>query len=70
MKDEIATPFGLAIGLRGHPILILSREKMENFQKNLPFVKTVTYKNSMILGTHLPLNPMTDLYLTRRISRP
>jgi hypothetical protein len=35
----------------------------------LSFIKTASYKTFLILGTLLPLNPMTDLPLTRRISR-
>jgi len=43
--------------------------KREN-EKNLSFIKTASYKTLLILGTLFPLNPMTDLPLTRRISRP
>jgi hypothetical protein len=34
--------------------------KREN-EKYLSFIKTVSYKNPMILGTLFPLNPMPDL---------
>ena len=43
--------------------------KREN-EKILSFIKTASYKTLLILGTLFPLNPMTDLSLTRRISRP
>ena len=42
----------------------------EGKRKILSFVKTVSYKTVLILGTPIPLNPMTDLPLTRRFSRP
>ena len=35
----------------------------------LSLIKAVSYKILMILGTLFPLNPMTDLSLTRRFSR-
>jgi hypothetical protein len=43
--------------------------KREN-EKILSFIKTASYKTLLILGTLFLSNPMTDLPLTRRISRP
>jgi hypothetical protein len=39
-------------------------------EKISSFVKTASYKALLILGTVLPSNPITDLSLTRRFSRP
>ena len=43
--------------------------KREN-EKNLSFIKTTSYKTFLVLTTPFPLNPMTDLSFTRRLSRP
>jgi len=46
------------------------KREMKIFRKILPPVETTTYKTLLILETPFPMNPMTDLSLTRRISRP